>query len=310
MIDRSGVEKENSYFDDVYSSGNIHLLQNNAYLPLGFLANIQLTNVDFSGKGSALVFQDNLLGAASGIRGTYWRKVSKDSVQIISDDVQIISKSGPGYCTYKAGNGSAGESPKVIYQISPKTNGFMCIELNLPKKNSFVVKLNGEKLYSETYSLPQCLAVSDVKPGDLVEIELTCKSGEEGNMTVTSAVLDENLFQMAYGVLSQSTLNLTKFTGTLVEGTIACNRDGLLYTSIPQNGNWSVQVDGKDTDIVLIGNAMIGVPMTTGSHTVTFTYHNAAFSLGWKISLLCALIFTAITVAVYKPQRKKGKYEK
>jgi uncharacterized membrane protein YfhO len=104
-------------------------------------------------------------------------------------------------------------------------------------------------------------------------------------------------------------LELTTFTNTKLEGTINCNRDGLLYTSIPQNGNWSAQVDGKDVDIVLVGDAMISIPITQGIHTVTFTYRNPAFALGWKISLLCAVIFIAIVLVVYKPKRKRGKYE-
>ena len=306
MIDRTGVEKENSYFDDVFSSGDIHLLQNNAYLPLGFLAEVQLTNVDFSSKGNNFVFQDNLLSAASGIRGTYWNRITKDCVQIISEDVQIVTQSGPGYCTYQAGTSSG----TISYVISPIRSGFMCIDLNLPKRNSYTVSLNGVKLYSESYSLPQMLAIANVQPGDVVQIDLTCKANESSNMTVTAAILDDNLFQQAYDVLSASTLYLTEFTGTKVEGTIDCNRDGLLYTSIPQNGNWSVKVDGKEADVILVGNAMISVPLTAGNHTVTFTYRNGAFALGWKVSLLSVLIFTAITVAVYKPQRKKGKYEK
>ena len=89
-----------------------------------------------------------------------------------------------------------------------------------------------------------------------------------------------------------------------------CNRDGLLYSSIPQNGNWSVSVDGKEANIVLIGDCMIGVPLAEGDHTVTFIYRNTAFSIGWKISLLCTLVFIGITAAIYVPRRRKGKYEK
>jgi uncharacterized membrane protein YfhO len=186
----------------------------------------------------------------------------------------------------------------------------LCIDLNLPKRNSFTVSLNGEKLYNESYSLPQMLAVANVKPGDVVQIDLVCKAGEDSNMTITSAILDDEIFRQAYDVLSASTLELTTFTNTKLEGTINCNRDGLLYTSIPQNGNWSAQVDGKDVDIVLVGDAMISIPITQGIHTVTFTYRNPAFALGWKISLLCAVIFIAIVLVVYKPKRKRGKFER
>lgn len=306
MIDRDGVEKPNSYFDTVFSSGNVYLLENNAYLPLGFLTEVQLTNVDFKQTNNHFQFQDNLLSAATGIQSSVWDRVSKDCVQISGKDVTVATKSGTGYCSYKTDSTEG----TVSYVISPNTSGFLCIDLNLPKRNSFKVYLNGQQLYSETYSLPQCLAVASVVPGDEVQIDLTCKANEDSNMTVTAAVLNEEVFKQAYEVLSASTLHLTDFTNTRISGTIDCNRNGLLYTSIPQNGNWSVQVDGEETGIVLVGNAMIGVPMTEGSHTVTFTYHNKAFAFGWKLSLACCLIFLSITLAVYKPGRKKGKYER
>jgi len=305
MIERDGVVKNNQYFDDIFSSGDVHLLKNNAYLPLGFLAEVQLTNVDFSSTGNTFAFQDKLLSAASGIQDNVWNQVSKDCVQITSEDVEVTAKSGVGYCTYKAGDASG----TITYMISPKESGFLCIDLNLPKRNGFKVLLNGEKLYSESYSLPQCLAVASVAPGDIVQIDLTCKANEESNMTITSAIVNDEVFQQAYAILSSSTLQLTTFTNTYVEGTIDCDRDGLLYTSIPQNGNWSAKIDGKDADIVLVGDAMISLPMTVGTHTVTFIYHNRAFSLGWKISLLCAVLLSALAITVYKPHRKKGKYE-
>ena len=306
MVDRTGAIKENFYFDDVYNSGDVHLLKNNAYLPLGFLADVQLTNIDFGKSGNTFAFQNNLLTAASGVHENVWHLLTKNHVQISSDDVDVVAKTGVGYCTYKTGSASG----TVTYLISPQENGFLCIDLNLPKRNSFSVSLNGEKLYSETYSLPQCLAVAYVKPGDVVQIDLTCKANEDSNMTIKPALMDDLVFQKAYAALSASTLHLTSFSNTKVEGTINCNRDGLLYTSIPQNGNWIAKVDGEKTDIVLIGDAMIGVPLTEGNHTVTFTYHNRAFALGWKVSLACVLVFILITFTVYKPTRKKGKYEK
>ena len=186
----------------------------------------------------------------------------------------------------------------------------MCLSFNLPKRNRFTVSLNGQKLYSESYSLPQNLAVADVKPGDVVTVTVDCKAAEKSSMTIGAAVLNEDVFRRAYEVLSASTLELTHFSSTKVEGTIHCTRDGLLYTSIPQNGNWTAQVDGKEVDIVLIGDAMIGVPITEGSHTVTFVYHNKAFSLGWKISALCLVIFLGSAWYKYHPKHRKGKFER
>jgi uncharacterized membrane protein YfhO len=68
-------------------------------------------------------------------------------------------------------------------------------------------------------------------------------------------------------------------------------------------------VDGKDAEIILVGDAMVAVALTEGEHTVSFTYRNAAFDLGWKISLGCLLVFLLLAFIAYKPQPVKGKYE-
>jgi len=115
-----------------------------------------------------------------------------------------------------------------------------------------VISCNGVELYRESMSLQQMLAVGDVKVGDVIEILMECEKDEKSSMTVSAAILNENRFREGYEVLNASTLELTHFEDTLVEGTVNCNRDGLLYTSIPQNGNWSVQVDGENAEIILV----------------------------------------------------------
>jgi uncharacterized membrane protein YfhO len=183
------------------------------------------------------------------------------------------------------------------------------MDLTLSKKNNYSVSKNGFELYSETYSLPQMIAVSQVQPGDVIEIRFTCKANEKGTINVNACLLDEELFRQAYDVLNTSTLELTTFRNTLVEGTIDCDRDGLLYTSIPQDGNWKATVDGESVQIIPVGDAMVAVALTKGTHTVRFTYENGAFSLGWKVTLLCMIVFAALVYVYYQPQRKKGKYE-
>ncbi len=304
MIERDGNLEANPYFDSLYTSGNVTLLENNAYLPLGFLTQVQLANLDFSTVENAFAFQNRLLTAASGIQEPVWSFPGRNSVSITSEDVEITRTSTVGYCSYRSASGGT-----VTYTIHPETAGLMCIDLNLPKRNGITVKLNGELLFTETYSIPQTMAVSYVEPNDVVQIELSCKADENSNMTLIPAVLDETIFRSAYDLLKVSTLQITSFHSTRVEGTVSCGYDGLLYTSIPQNGNWTVLVDGKPTEPILVGDCMVGVPLAQGQHTVVFLYRNPAFSIGWKVTLFCALLFIGITLAIYRPHRRKGKYE-
>ena len=297
MIERDGAVEANSYFNDVHYFGDVHLLENNAYLPLGFLANSSLLNMDFSRSTDKFDLQNQLMQAASGITGDVWMPVNENDLTINGNNVTLTAQqASTGYCAYSANNIG---SVSYVYNVTQE--GFMCLMLDLSKKNSFSVYLNDRFLYSETYSLPQMLSVSDVQPGDVVEVRINCSAGSKGTMNVDAAILDDSLFRQGYDMLNVSTLELTTFQNTYIEGTVNCNRDGVLYTSIPQDGNWIATVDGKPAETVLIGNAMLGIQMPEGYHTVVLTYHNGDFSTGCIISLGCLAVFLGIYYIVYRP---------
>ena len=299
MIERDGKDKSSTWFTDVHHYKDVHLLENNAYLPLGFLAKSELAEVDFS-LGGNFVFQNELFMAATGVQENVWYRLRGENTSIIGDGVTITESTDSGYCDYE--DASSGSS--IVYSYISDRDGFCCIHLNLPKRNDYYVIVNGEELYKETISLPQMIAVGDLKKGDILDIRIACKRGENSSMTVTAFVMDEEIFRRGYEKLAASTLELTAFENTFVEGRINCDRDGLLYTSIPQNGNWKAFVDGEPAEIVLVGDAMVGVYLAEGVHTVTFRYKNAAFRLGCLISCVCVAVFAVLVQMVYKPNWK------
>jgi uncharacterized membrane protein YfhO len=144
----------------------------------------------------------------------------------------------------------------------------------------------------------------------VIEVQLTCNASERGTITLHAGLLNEDVFWTGYDVLNASTLTLTEFKNTYVAGEITCDRNGVLYTSIPQDGNWSAWVDGMPADIVLIGDAMVGLLLSEGEHTVTFRYHNSAFTLGSIVSFVCLAGFVTLYFCIYKPKPRKGKYER
>lgn len=300
MIERDGKDKSGIFFTDVHHYGNVHLLENNAYLPLGFLAEEALAKVNFAESDGKFDFQNELFSAATGLEGDIWYRLQGERTSIVGNGVTIQESNAYGYCDYS----NATQNSSITYSYIVDRDGFCCIHLDLPKRNTYSVMVNNVELYSETISLPQMIAVGDLQAGDILDIRIVCKDGEDSAMTVIAAQMDNALFHRGYEILKASVLELTTFENTFAEGTISCNRDGLLYTSIPQNGNWRAEVDGKPAQIVLTGDVMVGVYLTEGTHRVSFTYHNAAFSLGWKLSLACALCFLALIRINYKPDWK------
>ena len=308
MIDRDDKDKTSAFFAEKNHYGKTTLLENQAYLPLAFLAEQELAELVFDASGNAFRFQNELFRAATGVQEDVWYRIPGDYLTLSSQDAAITEQDGTGYLKYSdtQTNGS------VTYCFQVPRDGFACIHLNLPKRNDYYVSINGVELYKETISLPQMIAVDDVQAGDMLEVRVVCKADENSTMTVEAAVVDMDVFRKGYEILNASTLQLTAFESSYVKGLVDCNRDGLLYASIPQNGNWTVTVDGETADIQLVGDCMIGVPLTRGQHVVEYTYRSKAFSLGWKVSLLCAAAFGTLAYRQCQrtPKKKQGKFER
>ena len=308
MIDRDDKDKTSTFFAEKNHFGKTTLLENQAYLPLGFLAEPELASLEFDRSGNAFLFQNRLFEAATGIREEVWYRIPGEDLTITSEDVTIVDQDGTGYCRYR----DTKKNSNVIYSFVADRDGFACIHLDLPKRNDYYVSINGVELYKETISLPQMIAVDDVTAGDVIGVRVVCKADEDSTMTIGAAILNTDVFWRGYEKLKASTLELTAFESCYVKGIIRCDRDGLLYASIPQNGNWEVKVDGKPAEVSLVGECMTGVLLSEGQHLVEYTYRNKAFALGWKISLLCAAVFGMLVYGTVKqePVRKKGRFER
>ena len=304
MIERQGKDKASAYFEEINRFGDAVLLKNRYYLPLGFMTDMALADLEFDVSNNGFQFQNALISAASGVEGNVWEILGGDNLTVEGFDVTVQNQNG-GHCSYQADL----KGGTVVYTYNIDKEGFLCISVNLPKRNDVAIWVNGEHRYTEAISLPQMLAVGDVSAGDVVELKMASKSeGESSTMTISAAVLDEARFAACYEALNASTLELTEFTNIEVKGTILCNRDGLLYTSIPQNGNWYAQVDGKEVQPLEVGEAMVALPLSAGEHEVRFYYHNAAFVLGWKISLVCAAVFVVLIWKNVQPESRKRNY--
>ena len=300
MLERDGRNRSSSCFEEVHHYGTVYLYRNTAYLPLGFLTETQLAQVNFLDSDGTFRFQNELFRAATGLLGDVWHTIPPEYTDIYGSGTQVTDQRDSGFCSYS----DSAVNSNVIYSYVADRDGFACVHLDLPKRNDFYVSVNGNEQYRETISLPQMLAIGDVHAGDVIDIRIVCKEGESGSATVNVAIMDDALFRLGYELLSSSTMNLTSFSNTLVEGTINCNRDGLLYTSIPQNGNWHAEVDGQEQEITLVGDCMIGLELTQGAHTLRFVYRNDAFRLSCIITGVSAGIFLLLVIVFYRPKKK------
>ena len=67
MIERQDRVEPNPFFHDLHQYGDVHLLENNAYLPLGFLTEKELAAVSFQYDQDPFHFQNELFCAMTGM---------------------------------------------------------------------------------------------------------------------------------------------------------------------------------------------------------------------------------------------------
>lgn len=305
LVERDRATDGNQYFRVRWEENGVTLMENNAYLPLGFLAEEDLAELEFSTGNRSFSFQNRLFRAATGLTGSVWHNVpGADLTVSTSSGVSLTQKNISGYTSFSTG--AAGGSMTYTYDITQE--GYLCLDLNLGKHKKFSVFHNGVRMFDESYSLPQILGVANVQPGDTVEVRITCAANlPSTSVSISGAVLDDDVFRAGYEILNASTLELTDFSTDRIIGTISCNRDGLLYTSVPQDGNWAAYVDGQRAQISLVGNCMVGLKLTEGTHTVELRYENEALRIGARISVACGLTFVVFAVTERLLHRRKKK---
>ena len=189
MIDRDDKDKTSTFFAEKNHFGKTTLLENQAYLPLAFLAEPELAELEFDSSGNAFLFQNRLFTAATGVETDVWHRVPGENLTITAVDATVTEQDGTGYCQYR----DTRKNGNVTYSFTADRDGFACLHLNLPKRNDYYVSINGVELYKETISLPQMIAVDDVTAGDVIDVRVVCKADEDSTMTIVAAILDHGL---------------------------------------------------------------------------------------------------------------------
>jgi uncharacterized membrane protein YfhO len=91
-----------------------------------------------------------------------------------------------------------------------------------------------------------------------------------------------------------------KLTGTVT----AENHNQLFFTSIPNDGGWSVYCDGEKIEIVEIADSLVGFRTPQGEHTIKFVYHSKGFLPGLLIAIISLIVLVWVN---YGEKFKKKK---
>ena len=184
----------------------------------------------------------------------------------------------------------------------------------------------GQYFETHNYSI---LSLGHFTPGTKVSLRMTVL--DKDNATIVKEpffyYFDREAYQRDIDRLKTNQLQVTKFRDDYIQGTVTADANQLLFTSIPYEPGWTVKVDGQKLfttgapdmeEVTIVENgvnktikkekhqalkAMIYVPLTPGTHTVTMSYTPPGFVMG----LVLMLIGIAMCVVFYRFDSQNNK---
>ena len=158
----------------------------------------------------------------------------------------------------------------------------------------------GSSNWSVTPYEPYIIDMGRLAEGTEVRVTVEANSTCSGNIFI--AEMDNEALNAAISAMGENQWKITEYGDGHFKGTISAPDSCVMFTSIPYSDGWTVTVDGKRADTVRIGDALLGVYLTAGEHTVVMNYHTSGFPLGITLTIV------GIILLVLWCLRKKAVY--
>ncbi len=289
---KTNVAQPNGNGNTATNTG-MELYEYNKTLPLGFVINSgAMSNWDLN-SGNPFTSQNSFIKSATTVNSNVFHQLKSDgnnsgtfTAEYNPEDGDSFKDNGTGlidvyfFCQTDAENLTATVSGKTskTCQFSATNQNYIC-------------------------------HVGDVERGS----KITVTGGDNKNVSSCYAyAFDQDVWQAAFDELNSQPLEVTEWKDTKIVGTVEVEDTGLLYTSIPYEEGWSVYVDGQEVKPGKICNdALIGVSITPGKHTIEFSYIPKGFIPGIIINIVCIALLVFLVkredILLWYDNRKRGK---
>ena len=243
--------------EPVTDDGNLTLYRNDDALAIGFLTNKELLDWDIE-QGTPIEVQNAFVRLATGMEDIF----RLDRYISLEDGVS---------------NGIRIPDGKQVYIYLPSRVKEM--NLTTPEFHKTYATYT-DHLYS-VYS-------SDGNRDASFTVTLNNSSGKKEASIYTCPDAAE---KAVIEHLAAHQLENVRAQGHRLSGTIEAPEDAELLITVPYDRNWKCTVDGKEVTADRIGSALLGLPLTAGSHEILLSYVPDGMKEGAILSLVCAALY-------------------
>lgn len=308
----------------------ISIYENPNALPIAYMVDDDILDLELGSKDNPFENQNMLLSSMLGEDNDYFTKVYQTSepyynnvsIAAAGDQTKYIATEGAdSYIEYYL----EADSTDPIYLYFPasyekKVNIWLSTERD--ENGNYTNHKFIDYFYEGQYFC--ILKLGDFNAGQQFAVRCTVANEytymkDQLFYQLDMAAVDESLAK-----LQTQTMDITDYDDTHIKGTVNAGAGQVLFTSIPQEGGWTIKVDGKKIDyiyddeeelnivsdtsqgIVTIADSLIGIVLTEGTHEIEMSF----FPKGLGVGLVLAFIGIGVTVFFFLLDYKKPKKSK
>lgn len=296
LIAPYGAYLDTTHNELVATSGNVKLMRNKYYLPMGFMVSDDLLNYDVSAANATdpMANQNDFFRLATGLDGDLYELLDASATD--GGSAGSITGGYQGTFTYSSSETSGNYN--ISYTVP--YDGVAVSYFDTYYSDDVRISVNGSEVIAYYVKCPFIMMVGDVKAGDTITCSCSISNSSSGSITCRTAMVNEELFRQAYQMFSRSTLKASVVTDTQISGNINAVEDGLFYTSISYTPGWKAYVDGQEVEITPVGNAMLAFKLSAGPHIIDIKYTPEGFKVGLITSIAGLLIFIAMIILSWR----------
>lgn len=288
------ISKEKSYHDyaavtEAY--GNV-LYENPLAAGLGILTDLTVLDMELP-EESYLENQNRLFEALTGETGVFKKQqLSEPVFENLTAEGNFCQRTGEGEST-------------VEFMVQVQEDGEYYLEFPTKDTEEYELGLylNGEyqkALYtSETKGV---ICLGEWKAGDVLTVTVQAYSWYFTLGEPAVYWLDREIYEKGAKILQKYSWNPENDNRTKIAATVMVEKDGVLFTTIPYEKGWTVQIDGETVPTLAVDDTLLCVEVEEGMHEIRFSYCPTGLYTGLALTTGTA----AGVMAEFIRKRKRG----
>ena len=304
IIEKPEIAKSKMYDKLVLANGDekniIYVYEDPYALPIGFMADNAIADVEFDSWYNPFENQNMLFSALfSDEKQDFFKRIDIDEVTAENAEYSEFD----GHKKYTAV--SEDELASVEFKFTAPSEDVVYMFMPSEHLEHITLFMNDEFI-NHYFLTPENMMIQNLgrfSEGEEVTIKANI-AGENNEMIFKENYmyyLDEAKFHEAVEKLKSQPLNITSFKEDHIIGNVTAEKDGILFTSISYEPGWTVYVDGVETEQIKIADALMGIPMTAGEHSVEMKFFPKGLAAGIAVSAVGIVILVIIGIC----ERKK-----